>query len=196
MSNSKLFLLILLATPALADNVCNGKNPRITPKSIVRVKYPDTKGMPVDLATKKKAETVEVVREFLKRGFYTRFYFNDTWQQRDIFNAAVGDLKTDPVVDSLMKNYTFRFPLSVVKKVFKKQDELDFQGFGYDYTDLTWKASKAIEDSDWMWRNYAYRMTTVSEAPKESGEIVFQVELDLGLFCQTAVPVSSLLSSN
>jgi hypothetical protein len=195
----------LISSTALADafppgantkeSICNGRTARFSPKSTVKITYPNTKGMPIDVAAEKKAERIDTVRLLLKRGYYSGYFFDASSQEIAVYKEAVGEIRIDPTILKLSNEYTFRLPIDTLETVFKAKNALFQQHYGYDHDTLTWKASKAMEDSSWIWENYLQRMTTITETAKPNGEVAFEVQLDMNLFCQTAIANSALVSN-
>lgn len=54
--------------------------------------------------------------------------------------------------------------------------------------------SEAIEDNEMLWRSYFKSFTTVKEYSDNNGLPVFNVSLDLNLFCKYMRPISDLVT--
>lgn len=95
----------------------------------------------------------------------------------------------------LIRNYTFRVPLAVIKQIEPDIRPVDLQYLGYE--DGKFSPSLAVQHQDYLVKWILKNSTTLSEDPAETeGEINFQTTLDLGqLFCPYAIPSTSLISN-
>jgi hypothetical protein len=175
--------------------LCRGKVPTVEPNATVVFSYPKTlPGTPIDKVAEKNAETLATVRLLLKRGYYSGYYFDATHEEINVYRDATGRYGGDPTIEHLWSAFTFRIPIKILDTVFEAHNALFWKNFGYDHDSVTWKASKAMEDASWIWQNFLYRMTKITESANQDGTITFSVKLSLSLFCETSVAVADLQS--
>lgn len=192
---STLLTLLFVSQSYAGDlSVCHGKHAYYVPKAVIRVTYPDTKGLPLDQASSIKSARIDLVRKYLKKSYFSGYTWDASHEEEQAYVESVPRHGMDPKLDRLMSEYTFRFPLKTVKTLFHEPRQEGQQHYGYDFDSKAWEPSLALEGANWMWDNYAWRQTSVEEVARNNGEVVFQVKLDLDLFCQTGVVRSDLIS--
>lgn len=106
-------------------------------------------------------------------------------------------LATTSDISFLEDNFTFMFPKEIIYQINSQEKYgLDNWGYadGYNREESKFSAEKAVERRRFMWKDILTNQTSIKEAVQEDGSIVFELGLDMNLFCQYGVPVTDLLS--
>lgn len=189
-------LLLILNQVALASDtgICNGPMSKYTPRVTVKYKQPDTRRLALDEDAQIKSDRLELIKKYLKKSYFSGYFWDATAQEEEAFIESVGKPHYDEALYALMDLYTFKFPLDLIKSTFHEDREEAQIHFGYDYISRAYKPSLALDGASWMWDHYAWRETTVTQKTSKTGEIYFEVSLDLTLFCKYRVLKSTLLA--
>jgi len=70
----------------------------------------------------------------------------------------------------------------------------DLRSWGYDYDSGTFSGKEAVAANSQIWEKVLANQTLLKEAVQPDNSVLYELGLDLSLFCQYGVPVSDLVS--
>lgn len=179
---------------------CNGKTPRFSMKYSANLKPQHEPGVPLDIAAKNHAKFLKQARDF----FDNEFYLNTALLERESQFVLV---PYDGTLAFLQEHYTFALPPKVIEHVAMRKFDTQpphifFEQWGYDddyvgegdgaVQHLTFAASLAIKNREYIWESVFRNQTSLIEAAKEGGSTTFEIIFNFDLFCKYGISTLDL----